>query len=91
MAPEWISGQSQEHPEWRSRIAHYDTDWSVTGPLIEQFGIASYPLRNYTVDSDETQGWVARWKHSVDASGPTPLIAVCNLILALKTAGKLAA
>lgn len=67
----------------------YDTDWSATGPLIERLGIC------LTWESDGRQ--IDRWNASDNIpeqaqdieSGPTPLLAVCNLILALSAAGKL--
>lgn len=71
------------------RIARYDTDWSATGPLIERFRIDLF--------SRESAGvWTARaWVPNDDPvetlkrAGNEPLTAVCNLILALKAAGKL--
>lgn len=90
-------------PHWRGRqpdkpaligerwlVPRYDTDWSATGPLIEQYeitvGVAAYNLK-----------WAATTKHlgSEEWNHPhadfydTPLLAVCDLILALKEAGKL--
>src|SRR5687767_11117948 len=70
-------------------IPRYDTDWAATGPLIERFRI----------DVDSDAGWIARM--SIDSElhdgrrdvrgkrGDTPLLAACNLILALSSAGKL--
>lgn len=70
------------------RIANYDTDWQDGGPLIEK--------HVDTLCDDAPQGWRADSKIEQDHNGvpwmvhgPTPLIAVCNLILALKEAGKL--
>lgn len=62
-------------------LANYDTDWAVSGPLIEKYGIE---LR------DNVGGWTAgAWrprencvKHLM-ADGKTPLEAVCKLILRL--------
>lgn len=71
----------------------YDLHWPATGPLIERYGLA---LDNEPIEEDRF-GWRAQeryWQDSdtcaLHAFGPTPLIAVCNLILALKAAGKLA-
>lgn len=79
-------------------VPRYDTDWSATGPLIERYGIS------VTMDDDDASsvGWLAGTFEYVCgsdgyhaymdrgyATGETPLIAVCNLILALKEAGKL--
>jgi len=83
-------------------IPRYDTNWSATGPLIEKLTIS---IRDTTRCSDAVVnpvviagtfelGWAARrggWPgvHYNDVYGETPLIAVCNLILALKEAGRL--
>lgn len=62
----------------------YDTDWSATGPLIEKYGIDFYRCEDW----DSSPRWEAD-RDDLTRTGPTPLIAVCNLILALKAAGKL--
>lgn len=75
-------------------IKRYDTDWSAAGPLIEKY-VAQ-------ILHDTPDRWVAIsdaiWDETTDthdagcditASGRTGLEAVCNLILALKDAGKL--
>lgn len=59
----------------------YDTNWSATGPLIERYGIE---LEHFA------STWCALGPEARRAGGRTPLLAVCNLILALKKAGKLA-
>jgi hypothetical protein len=76
-------------------VEHYDTDWSATGPLIEKYRIAMWtagPVGELLGDGHD------RWRCNSDDNGlqlegsqvgPTPLIAVCNLILALHEAGKL--
>jgi hypothetical protein len=72
-------------------IPRYDLDWSATGPLIEKYGIAT---ARYQAGAD---WWASRWSRAdirdpippVKGIGPTPLIAVCNLLLALSAAGKL--
>jgi hypothetical protein len=61
-------------------VPRYDTDWSATSPLIERLGLVLYC-------SDRP--WADAPGQNVSADGETPLIAVCNLILALKEAGKL--
>ena len=88
-----------ENPQWditqwftsknHLAIPRYDTDWSATGPLIERHEITCitpYPERL-------PNKWTARHgrpaEEFLEAYGPTPLIAVCNLLLALKEAGKL--
>lgn len=72
-------------------IPRYDTDWSATGPLIERMFIRVFPS-DAGMDAHSELGW--RAAHGGWASGmwgKTPLIAVCNLILALHAAGKLEA
>jgi hypothetical protein len=75
-------------------IPRYDTDWSATGPLIEKYGIE---LAHGGFGPDDLP-WLAAehvcsdHDHNVSQPcgiGPTPLIAVCHLILALRGAGKL--
>lgn len=68
-----------------SEIPHYDTDWSATGPLVEKYGLGVSP---------SVAGWSA-WPRgsglnsSDGQDAKTPLLAVCNLIIALGKAGKL--
>jgi hypothetical protein len=68
----------------------YDTDWSATGPLIERLS-----LDVTCSPAERAHPWCANVAYSPAADpvgfGMTPLIAVCNLILALKEAGKLEA
>ena len=79
-------------------IPHYDSDWSATGPLIEKYPITLGRFAKWFQNGQ----WFAilpgesEHPHDFDnaaaraeAHGPTPLIAVCNLILALHKAGKL--
>ena len=68
-------------------IEEYDTDWAATGPLIESMTIAL----GWSGDSvPGQQRWAAVPSGgAIYGRGPTTLIAVCNLILALKEAGKL--
>jgi hypothetical protein len=78
-------------------VPEYDTEWFETGPLIEKYGMQIHP-------SLLTGGWYAwenlasrpdSWSSKppdpplLSGHGDTPLIAVCNLILNLKEAGKL--
>lgn len=82
---------------WTYTIPRYDTDWSATGPLIEKYRFATWtagPLHDLVCESDEML-----WRCNSDDRGlqqegsevgATPLIAACNLILALATEGKLA-
>ena len=61
-------------------LPRYDTNWNDAGPLIERLGIAVWP---------QSYGWAAELRLEERAQGTTPLIAVCNLLLALHAAGKL--
>lgn len=68
-------------------VPHYDTDWSATGPLIEKYRLCIVPNNRDAL-------WQAQ-TGNIDGTGlligegPSPLIAACDLILALKEAGKL--
>lgn len=82
---------------------HYLSDWSVTGPLIEKYQIAI----NHVLDCfGEDEGWLASSPSEyTDAKGGylayagefrslsprSPLEAVCLLIIALVSRGKLGA
>lgn len=71
-------------------LARYDTDWSVTGPLIKRFRLCL--IAEWRIDTGSI--WVARSFHGGDFShsecaGSTPPLAICGLILALSKAGKL--
>ena len=81
------------HERWL--IPTFDTEWSATGPLIDKYGIGFMPARDQgecvafrgrEIFLNDVAGEIAieEW-----ASAETPLLAVCNLILALKDAGKL--
>lgn len=77
--------QNCQHPNCvpSQRPPRYDTDWAATGPLIERFADS---LRA------TAYGWIADARPGLgpwDGEGETPLVAVCNLILALAAAGKL--
>jgi len=86
------NGRAYSAPEWTGvppneslavLVPRYDTDWSFIGPLIEKHEMAIFP---------EAPGlWAAtEYRYELyDQYGPTPLVAVCNLLLALKEAGKL--
>lgn len=75
----------------RMQIPRYDTDWAAAGPLVERYAIDVF--RGLT-----SKRWSAAvWTESADLvepqreymDGDTPLIAVCNLLLALHAAGRL--
>lgn len=79
-------------------VPRYDTDWSATGPLIEKYeisldyeqlsGVKASAWRHVPSDLPEDQQYGGRWLE-FSKSSEKSLIAVCNLILALKEAGKL--
>lgn len=75
-------------------IPRYDTDWSATGPLIEQLALDVF----YEGRPRHDRGWTAQaWlpfgekvpSAAWSKRGETPLLALCKLILALHAAGKL--
>ena len=75
-------------PGWG--IYSYPQSWAATGPLIEKYRIEltrNSRTGSWSAVQDETSPDCDEWATGSD--GPTPLIAVCNLILALKDAGKL--
>lgn len=71
------------------RIPRYDTDWAATGPLIERIPITVGRYMSPFMDG----AWYATAPGpsviQSERTGATPLVAVCNLILALKEAGNL--
>lgn len=78
----------------RAEVPRYDTDWSATGPLIERFGIelcapGEHGGSEVNWLASKRIGWIPvgnsphAYADTTDAEGSTPLIAVCNLILAL--------
>jgi hypothetical protein len=70
---EELDGPRCEHGE--RYIPRFDTSWSATGPLIERFGI------NLAFLNDNA--WEAsRYNGDDPCEGRTPLLAVCNLIVA---------
>lgn len=97
----WYGEAPWSLPSWKDKPAprqtlrevfHYDTDWSVTGPLIEKFKIGvGVPDNEHLIAS--CGEWYAISPHNYEDGpqeyGETPLIAICRLILALKEAGKL--
>lgn len=109
----WVGVPTERRPNLVSEpVPHYDTDWSVTGPLIERLELCVLREDHYVEGSGWLPWWSARYGKltwnvtdsanfephgDYDPDGPpaheahaeTPLIAVCNLVLALKEAGKL--
>lgn len=97
----WECFCSPSHGDADRFIPLYDTGWSATGPLIEEHGIALLDLNQegekwvaflwgeheYTTFEDS---YLTIDGNSSDtATGDTPLVAVCNLIVALSAVGKL--
>lgn len=77
-------------------LSRYDLDWSATGPLIERFRMC---VGQYVDDIETYRAgkWYAVQTATVydteykpiEAIAPSPLRAVCALILKLKAEGKL--
>lgn len=89
------NGWSRPHGQAPGSIYRYDADWRATGPLIEKYEMV---LEGDARGRRPEDRWLAWYDFSCDNDGehsgtrgygPTPLIAVCNLILKLKEAGKL--
>jgi hypothetical protein len=85
-----------DQTETPSDVPWYDTDWSATGPLIEKYCIEVSNDGAYDFDEEERSqvDWRAVANAEIpggmhEAEGPTPLKAVCNLLLALGKSGKL--
>lgn len=71
------------------QLERYDISWEATGPLVERLKLYLYYEPDYggywgAQPSSEGPEMSDRF-----GRGPTPLIAVCNLLLALGEAGKL--
>ena len=79
-------------PEGCTIVPRFDEDWSVGGPLLDTYGIglqkrpSAYvrPLELWQADKYDSAS-----EDTLAAYGATALGAVCNLIVALKDAGKL--
>lgn len=87
----WV--EQRPHGSW-FRVPDFTTDWSATGPLLERLKIHVWPW-----DADTGWGassrlgpmvenefhWTDdRWRQGpLEAYGETPLLAICNLVLAL--------
>lgn len=86
--PLWMSrAEWEREPNSRPEVPHYELSWEETGPLIEKFGIS---LNNYShAPTNGTTAHRSIEDRIYDATGTTPLLAVCALILKLKEAGKL--
>ena len=87
---EWAKSQGFDFIPRLIVVPRYDSDWSATGPLIERLKLNLQPYYD-----DPAKAWVA-FEGRMGINGaeflltaPTPLTAVCNLILQLHKAGKL--
>jgi len=78
-------------------LKRYDTDWSATGPLIERYEIVVLrDIRSHAktycwmavVGAQDDHGYLDK-DYPDEGNGKSPLVAVCNLILALSKAGRL--
>lgn len=71
-----------------TRIPRYDLDWSATGPLVEKYALDLWYVAKSVIHPHAT--WRATCEHAEGSEeDSTPLLAICNLILALHAAGKL--
>lgn len=84
--------QYAPHGLVRTIVPKFDVDWAATGPLIERF--VSY-IEKLSDEGTATM-YGARWwspefgeMDDIIETGPTILVAVCNLIVALHEAGRL--
>lgn len=89
--PVWFT--DLDKPKARAQVPDYACDWSATGPLIERLGIE---LKPSSEPFSEGQ-WLAALRvpsleypiilaFNTESVGATPLLAICNLILALPDA-----
>lgn len=88
----WFAGEPQDGGDpvcGTTEIPRYDTDWSVTGPLFERF--VDFIDRLQVAGPNGIEQEVVAYCEGINGRGPNTLIATCNLILALASAGKLAA
>jgi len=81
----WLGVSPDE--ETCAMLPRYDTDWSATGPLVEKYRMWVFPD-----NAAKEFYWEATCEpgpEGFSGEGPTPLVAVCELVLALKEVGKL--
>lgn len=76
----------KEHRGQSQKIPRYDTSWEATGPLVEKYKITL----GYELGFSEGEQWLAEENdgncYGID---PSPLLAVCILLLKMAEAGKL--
>lgn len=76
-------GEREQPPYRDAALPHYDESWEDTGPLIERLHIDLFMERGG--DHDFWIAQPAEHRHGEEhGCGPTPLVAVCELILALR-------
>lgn len=71
-------------------MPRYDTDWSATGPLVERYRIG---ICEINTNFPELRWWAGLGRGPggsyPSALAPSPLLAICHLILVLRNTGKL--
>lgn len=75
-----------------SHLRDYEHDWAATGPLVDKYGlrVGRVTYSGGEKDGEPTGGWSAgRETYESGERGPTALIALCNLIVALDAKGRL--
>ena len=84
----------QDSEEFWGEPIRYDTDWAATGPLIEKYRICTHGPSKMS-NPPQFAGWgayVRTMRNEKDervlGGGDTPLMAICNLLIALGAAGK---
>jgi hypothetical protein len=98
--PDWHDGIVHDYncdcgsPEPSWPVPRYDTSWKAMGPQIERFGITLTAPGNHGEEdtkwlASKHAGWVSGHPIDDESLDATPLLAACNLILALHEAGKL--
>lgn len=82
----WIGTPPNMPPSHTAVVPLFDADWRLAGPLIEKYGIS---LHGPVPGDAEWDAYVGFDDEHRRASAPTPLAAVCLLLLKLAEAGKL--
>ena len=89
----WKEYPYENDGDWEN-LPYFSSSWDATGPLIEKYGILLYQdssSGSWQAYSGEVREFYNELYLPGDdfATGPTPLVAVCHLILTLHAAGKL--
>ena len=61
----------------------YSTDWSATGPLLEKYGLSLFDRWTAGRDAPANIRWSSWSKQCSPVWGETPLIAICQAVLAI--------